>query len=98
VLLPHDFKFDPRLHGDLMATLAILRLRELIEVDAFEMNRLSGAFVVGGCFDFEVVLFGNYLRNPFAANRAVDRRVDFARLDAALAVRFSVSILDAMAR
>ena len=95
ILIPDDLQLDAEIDGNLVAADAELGLGNLIVGDHALVNVVAAAFAVR--LDGVRVLVGQHVFDDALFATAVDRLVDRARFDPALAVHFAVLFLDPVA-
>ena len=92
ILIPDDFQLDAEVDCNLMAADAELRLGDLVVRDHALVNVVAAP--VGTRFDRVGILVGEHVFDDALFAAAVDRLVDFSRLDPALTVDLAVLFLD----
>ena len=92
ILIPDDLQLDAQVDGNLVAADAELRLGDLIVRDHALVDVVAAP--VGAGFDGVGFLVGEDVFDHALFAAAVDRLVDLARLDTALAVDLAVVLLD----
>ena len=95
ILIPDDLQLDAEVNGDLVAADAELRLGDLVVRDHALVNVIAAPVSAG--FDRVGVLVGDDVLDHALFAAAVDRLVDLARLDPALAVDLAVGLFDPVA-
>ena len=95
ILIPDDLQLDAQVDGNLVAADAELRLGDLVVRDHALVDIVAAP--IGAGFDRVGFLVGEDVFDHALFAAAVDRLVDLARLDPALAVDLAVVLLDPVA-
>ena len=95
ILIPDDLQLDSQVDGDLVTADAELRLGDLVVRDHALVDVVAAP--VGAGFDGVRFLVGEDVFDYAFFAAAVDRLVDLARLDPALAIDLAVALLDPVA-
>src|SRR5262245_25009839 len=95
ILVPNDLEFDAEVDGNLVAADAELRLGDLVVGDHALVDVVAPP--VGAGLDGVRVLVGDDVFDHALFAAAVDRLVDLARLDPALAIDLVIGLFDPVA-
>ena len=96
ILIPDDLQLDAEVDGNLVATDAELRLRDLVVCDHTLMDIVAAA--IRGGFDGIRILVGQDLLDHALFAAAVNRLVDLTWFYPSLAVDLAVLFFDSVAR